>query len=181
MSDSESEDSRDPTMDTTETREEDGQKNINVPQAPVVPPIKVDVHGSPSTAATTPLEKAVLPVPLLVLPTKAIINHLNETEKSKPPTQSGASGTNSRPTVPPLVFPLANIFEERTPLAISGHASGMIFGSVDSGGLHPHGQSSGSSSTPQWDPSEPNTYVITELKVIDHLNHKVSTQEYGRK
>jgi hypothetical protein len=125
-------------------------------EEPLAPSASTEETKPAPPAPSKPVEKPHPPVPLLVLPAKAVATHLAQTELARQASANAASANPSRPTVPPLVFPLANIFEERTPLPLSGHNGGLMFGGLDSAS-HPPG--SASSSNPQWDPSDPNVYV----------------------
>ena len=151
-------------------KEEQVDTAVNVQPAVETSTQTNGTNGEPSTAAAPAeevkaapqvapksVEKPYPPVPLLVLPAKAVANHLAQNELAKAAHANAASSNSTRPTVPPLVFPLANIFEERTPLPLSGHNGGLMFGGLDSAS-HPPG--SAASSNPQWDPSDPNVGTV---------------------
>lgn len=128
--------------------------------------IKSEDGKSAASPSSHSSEKNNSPVPHLVLPTKALMSHLSNNEPSKVVAASAGNGAGSRPTVPPLVFPLANIFEERTPLPVPGHTGAPLYANPESATYLP--LSSGSSAQ-QWDPNDNAPYV--EMLFLLHPIH----------
>jgi hypothetical protein len=128
-------DGMEPTENTTEMRES------TEPLKPLSPtPATSQEPHAPKEQEQTSLR--------LVLPAKLYASHVAQLEKEKP-KRSTPNERSSRPTqVPPLVFPLANIFEERTPLSLSSNnASGFGASHLSSGEGPTH-------SPPFWDPAD---------------------------
>lgn len=90
------------------------------------------------------------PVPRLILPAKVYASHVANLKEEKPKRSPGTERPTRPTQVPPLVFPLANMFEERTPLPLSSSNNPSNFGAAASttasdGPTH---------SPPFWDPSD---------------------------
>lgn len=116
-------------------------------------------------------EKTDTTIPRLILPTKVYVStvaQLKEEKTSKRSPSAERIATTTRPTqVPPLVFPLANMFEERMPLPMvptNGGSSTTLFTPPPA----PPSSSTASVSadnhnltSPSWDPSENASYVLT--------------------
>lgn len=95
------------------------------------------------------------PVPRLILPAKVYASHVANLKEEKPKRSPGTERPTRPTQVPPLVFPLANMFEERTPLPLSSSNNPSNFGAAASttasdGPTH---------SPPFWDPSDSASYV----------------------
>ena len=106
-----------------------------------------------ASASINESEKPVPIVPALNLPTRQNQNSNQHSNSSSP------ANAPSRPNVPPLVFPLAPIFEERTPLPMNPAASHMPQQHLEGNHDLIFTTNSAPSQNMGWDPTNSDEYV----------------------
>jgi len=114
-------------------------------------------------------------IPLLKLPAKVYASTIAQLKEEKPKRSPGSDrpSSSTRPTqVPPLVFPLNNIFDERPPLPISGHNPNSFYATSDGN------NSTAPSATPSWDPSDSASYVPPPLFLSLFAFHSTATLSF---